>query len=29
VDLAFVDGERQPMEDLAILDTNLQVFDFE
>ncbi len=29
VDLAFVHGERQPMEDLAILDTNLQVFDFE
>ncbi len=28
VDLALVHGQRQPMENLAILDTDLQVFDF-
>jgi hypothetical protein len=27
--LALVHGERQPVEDFAILDTDLQVFDFE
>jgi hypothetical protein len=29
VDLALVHGERKPVEDLTILDTNLQIFDFE
>ena len=29
VHLARVHGQRQPVEDLAILDTNLQIFDFE
>ena len=29
VHFAFVHGERQPVEDLTILDTDLQIFDFE
>jgi hypothetical protein len=29
VDLALVDGERQPVENLTLVDTHLQIFDFQ
>jgi hypothetical protein len=29
MDFALIHRERQPVEDLPILDTNLQIFDFE